>query len=99
MLILPRVGNGNVTRPIPVFFGDRKVIPIKLGTFPPRPPDKEGQAQNALVFKESMQAVDGQTMDEYLDFPLRSSIYIYINTLYYIRISISYDIINDNCMM
>lgn len=42
-----------------------KVIPIKLGTFPPRPPDKEGQAQNALVFKESMQAVDGQTMDEY----------------------------------
>ena len=78
MLILPRVGNGNVTRPIPVFFGDRKVIPIKLGTFPPRPPDKEGQAQNALVFKESMQAVDGQTMDEYLDFPLRSSIYIYI---------------------
>ena len=61
----------------------RKVVPIKLGTFPPRPADTEGQKQNALVFKESMQAIDGQTMDEYLDFPLSLSIYhIHAHAIY-----------------
>ena len=43
----------------------RKVIPIKLGEFPPKPPDKEGQQQNAMVLK-SINQIDGQALDEHL---------------------------------
>lgn len=41
-----------------------KVIPIKLGEFPPKPPDKEGQQQNAMVLK-SINQIDCQALDEY----------------------------------